>query len=379
MNNVYKIPAVLGLFFVILLGLFYVYLQNKSLGVIEIQDAPAGGKVQDILALAKDGDFSAASSEIKNLEAEAASGTVSLSDDKQATLNHRYLITYKASGEQSDAIEYIRRLKENVLNLELPAERRADDLSRLAFTYCSFGRDEETIREIFKGEPFSQYWVEGDTALGARKLLEWAYNDISPNARAAAQIGRWYVNRALIRPLDKATIDQYLDLTKRYVGEAETLNAQEIAKRGSKYTSSRQYAGYLYWHAFIVNGLIAMGDKTYTVAQARAEYDNLRKIILAQDNASSLQLLPYAYIVEAKFITVIDKDEAKAKMHLKEAIRLVRADPYPKTNEFAEFARDSWNQKWGGYVVTAVADMAALDPEFRAFIEDEVLPNKIRS
>ncbi len=363
-------------------GGFYAYLQYLSKDQAT-QANQYTDEVRNIVALQGQGDYAAASQKMQELQtvvaqAEATGSESGLTPKQEAIINQRSLVQYKASGEQEDALEYIRNLKKNIMNPELSAEVRAENLSRLAFTYCSFGRDPETLAEIFKGEPFSKYWVDSDSALSARRLLEWAYNEISPSARTAAQIGRWYINRALIRPLDAETEAQYIDLTKKYLGEAETLDVQEIQKRGTKYTNTRQYAGYLYWRAFIINGLVAKGDTTYTVEDARKAYSELRDTILAQNNASSQQLLPYSHVLEAKFIMVIEKDEAKAKEHLAEAIRLVRADPYVETNELAEFARDSWGQQWGGYVVTAIKDMAELDPTFKKFIEEEVLPNKIQ-
>lgn len=373
-----KVIGTFVLVCVLAVGGFYLYLQYLSEA-----EAPQANQytdeVRNILSLQKQGDYEGAAQEFAELEEAAQAEGGELSTKQEAILNQRSLVQYKASGEQEDALEYIRRLKENITNPELTPEVRAENLSRLAFTYCSFGRDPETLAEIFKDEPFSQYWVDGDSALSARRLLEWAYNEISPSARTAAQIGRWYINRALIRPLDDETKAQYIDLTKKYLGEAEQLNTAEIQKRGNAYTRTRQYAGYLYWRAFMINGLVAIGDKTYATEDARAAYKELRATILAQDNASSLQLLPYSHVLEAKFISVIEKDEAAAKEHLAEAVKLVRSDPYVKTNEFAEFARDSWGQQWGGYVVTSILDMAALDPIFKAFIEEEVIPNNIRT
>ena len=305
------------------------------------------------------------------LLAKQAAGEI-LSEQKQASLNRRYLIKYRVSGNNTDAIEYLRRLKANVLNVNLPAESRAEDLSRLALTYCSFARDEGTLREIFTGEPFEQYWVEGDGALSTRKLLEWAYNDVDPSPRTALDLARWYVNRAIIRPLDSETKTQYIKLAKSYVAEGEELNREDVAADGDKYLLTRRYAAYLYWRAFTMHALMMLGDKTYE-KEAKTAYDDFRRTVLEQNNASSLQLLPYSYVVQANFISKLYGDKETAKVLLAKAMQLVRADPYRHTNEFEEFTRDTWGNAWAGLVTAAIRDMMDVSPEFKEFIEKEVL------
>ncbi|MSU73918.1 hypothetical protein EXS56_02130 [Candidatus Kaiserbacteria bacterium] len=379
MNSIYKIPTVLGLFFVILLGLFYVYLQNKATTeVVQLQELKATevqelrtAEVKNILVLARVGDYKASAAEVDALLAKQAAGEV-LTAQQQASLNRRYLFKYKVSGDTEDVIEYLRRLKMNVLNPELSAEARAEDLSRLALSYCSFARDEDTLRAIFTGEPFSQYWVEGDGALSTRKLLEWAYNGIDPSPRTALDLARWYVNRAIIRPIDAKTTSQYVDLAKEYLEDGDDLNREHIEKDGNKYLLTRRYAAYLYWRAFTMHALMMLGDKTYE-QEAKTAYDEFRKVVLEQNNTSSLQLLPYSYVVQANFVTKLYGDKEKAKTLLADAIRLVRADPYRHTNEFEEFTRDTWGNAWAGLVTAAIRDMMDVSPEFKIFIENEVL------
>jgi hypothetical protein len=296
-----------------------------------------------------------------------------LTDDEKAVVNSNYIAKYRATGAEEDAILTVRHLKQNILNANLSRERRAQDIDTLALTYCTFGRDQDTLKEIFTGEPFNRFYVEGDGALSARKMLEWAYNDVYKNARTAIQIGRWYPNRALVRPLDPQTVEEYKILSKKYMAEADELNQQEIEKFGQVYLNSRRYVSYVYWRIFIRNGLIALGDTTLNAEEERAKYEELRQLIIKQNNATSWQFIPFTYIVEANFAHVIDKDDDKARALIDKAMDAMRSDPDQKADELAEFIKDSWGQKWGGFVVSSIQNAAEISPEFKKMVEDEII------
>ena len=327
--------------------------------------------VKDILKMRAEGDVDVMAAKID--EYTSRENYTELTDEEKAIVNSNYIAKYRQSGALEDALVTVRKLKENILNNNLSRERRAQDIDMLALTYCTFGRDQETLNEIFRDEPFKRFWVEGDGALSARKMLEWGYNDVYKNARTAIQIGRWYINRALVRPLDPKTIEEYKVLAKQYMAEADDLNQKEIEKYGETYLNSRRYISYLYWRTFIRNGLIALGDTGYDAQQERARYEALRKVIKEQKNAVSWQFIPFTYMVEAHFAHLIDKDDDKARALIAQSIDAMRSDPNPKANELAEFAKDSWGQQWGGFVVSAITNAAEISPDFKKFMEEEVL------
>ena len=288
---------------------------------------------------------------------------------------------YRETGDNTYALKYIKNLKQVILDPEQSNVERAKRLNDLATIFCGFGRDESTMREIFKDEPFSKFWVEGDGALSAKKLLEWSYEEFGKRPMSAIFLSRWYVNRNLVRNLDKKTIDENNKMAIVYLREADNLVKQEILKDKNFYYTY-EYGIYMFWKPFIVTGLKQLDSKiVLDKSQELYTYPNLRKYykdIVKRNNLNSstnfnYSLLITSSVLDAYFGYKENKNKEEAIKKLDEAIGLMRNDIKLDTNGYIEFMSDSANAgPESGTVVKATLEMGKLYPTFGLFMEERI-------
>jgi hypothetical protein len=289
-----------------------------------------------------------------------------------ARYNSTYL--YAESADQEDAFRSIRELKANFLDTSLSIEDRVKNLNVLVTVYCGFARDEETIREVFKGEPFEQMWIEGDVHESIKNLAMLSYNML-PTARMAMTMAHDSIGNLIVFPnMPEDDRRLYIELTKKYLNEADLLTQQEIERAPERYLSSRKYIANLYWRAMTVTILDEIvGDPDYA-GQGSAAYDTFFEEIARQENTFADQYIPYAYVMRAYFIYLRDGDKTAIENYLQNAVNFIENDTR-KLSEFTEFILDSRDHETGGPVLTAIRTMADHSESFGSFIENILASN----
>lgn len=284
---------------------------------------------------------------------------------------------YRTSGEESYLKEYIDRLKKVVLDPEQSKLEKAKRLNELATLFCGLGRDTDTLSEIFKGEPFSKYWVEGDGALSAKKLLEWSYSEFGKRPMSAIFLSRWYVNRTLVRDLDAKTKKENLKMARKYLTEADELVKEEVL-RYKYFTDTYEYNIYEFWKTFIIVGMHKIDPNSITDNELKehnfTKYGEKQRLKIKQSGISNSTYFPYsilmvANVLDAYFAYNENNDKFEANQKLIETMNLIKKDQNLKTNTYIEFMSDSVNAgPESGIVVKATQAMRKINVNFDVFM-----------
>lgn len=279
------------------------------------------------------------------------------------------LSEYRITGDPLDATNAVRELKKNILDPQMSAEQKAMSINTLATGPCWFARDEDIIREIYSGEPFSKYW-KGDVNQAVHDMLLWSYVDTYPTPKAAASLAYWYTDQVLLNDFVKKTLTkekraQYIAEAVRYIREADTLSAAE-SRKDPRYKNTQRFVGYLYRRAFAVGGLAVIGEAT------KEEYQGAFDLFFAeserQNYADSGQYIPFAHMLVARFSQELGESPAVVQKHLTQAIEYVINDKNPQSNEISDFIRDKAFDVEGRFSWHAIHQLRKSSPEWDAFV-----------
>lgn len=310
-----------------------------------------------------------------------------LTKDEESYLASLSFQKYNDSQREEDLLKYINDLKAIVLDPNQTNMNKSTKLNELATLFCGIGRDDSTFRKVFEGEPFQQYWVEGDGALSAKKLLEWSYSEFGKRPMSAIFLSRWYVNRTLVRDLDKQTIAENVLMAKKYLKEADQL-VKELSLKDKYYTSYYEFRIYRFWRTFIIEGLRDIDPKSvdsteYKLSTWENYGDMLRREVERNNIYNSGNFfysnLILTNILDAYFSYKDNKDKNVAVKKLNESIEMLKKDENLKANVYIEFMADSENAgPESGIVVKATQEMRKLDPNFDHFM-DKVIKKHVEN
>lgn len=291
------------------------------------------------------------------------------SPEQVRTARYNSASLYVESGVQEDLLTSINALKENFLDETASDRRRANSAYKLLYFYCGYGRDDATIREVFRGEPFERFWVDGDPRGSAMRAMKWLYEDFHRTPLAAMQMAKGASGRLITEPdLTPAEREEVIATTKSFLAEGDRLLNRRLLT-SDNYPESTQYASDMYWRAFNIMVLDQAGEPEFAGAGDVA-YEALFEVINGQsgENAHSGRYLPFAYVLQAYFAHEAGADRAEVAEHLGRAIEYVENDPLTERNHLVEFIYDSRNHEEGGPVLYAIRQMAEVDDEFGSFV-----------
>jgi len=282
---------------------------------------------------------------------------------------------YKMTGEIEDAVSGIRELKKSVLDNSTSPKVRAESLISMAgIYYGSAGRHPLVFEEIFEGEPFSQYRVEGEGYKSIHQLQEWAY-EMHPTANSALKLAQWYVVEPFQNDsLTEEEVREYVAEARRYLNESRVLEQEQLAN-GELETSGRRYVSNRYWTAFIRAGVtyLAEDPSELDYPDYRNNYDELIVFLDNYENPQVRAYIPYTHWLYANWLVMFDNDTEAARDQLARVNGFMRSVPQPENTEFGKFVAntpvgESEYVKEENFFTSMIVDMAALDENFRALV-----------
>lgn len=256
-----------------------------------------------------------------------------------------------------DPIEAIRLYKQIAANTAYMPVTRAYAVLYMGSVYY-FTPDPSITAEIFKDEPYTSFFVSGDTALSYRHLFEYS-SSFYPLALSELRIARWYASRILTLyktssgspeiAVDKAIIDEKLK------------NADAEIERTQQYPNVNQLIPISLTHKAVV-----LGELSYLDFASSTDAESAYKAALAAYAQFDLKkgsdsILRYQY---AWFLL-----NAYGKERSVDIVQLLK--PTYTEPEYRESANNAFFKnalKISDIRKEKLQSLALLVPEFKAFL-----------
>jgi tetratricopeptide (TPR) repeat protein len=276
---------------------------------------------------------------------------------------------YKATGNIEEYLSAIRDMKVIVSDKSVSLRHRILTLNALAGSYSQSGEEPLVYKEIYSGEPFSQFVVPGDPIATTRNLYEWGYTAY-PTAKAGVAISGLYVRDVINNPdIDEKTRANYIAQAKTYVAQSEALVGREDALQDPQ---SNNLAGYKVWRAFTIGALAFLGEEPYA-SQYKSEYKKLESDFSKISNVEALQYKPFGHWMYATFLLLNNESEVLVADEIEKSVAFFNNDSNKSVNEFAEYMRN-WKDKKefanDDFLTGEVVTLMTISPEFSKFIEN---------
>lgn len=339
-------------------------------GTSQVQTGQYAYRGEEVVDLARKGDYVEAINQFN-------SAPVQSIDD---ATRKAYIVTslgtakFELSGDYVDYIDQVKKLQSIAVDTAVNNRARSIAITSLASMYCGSGRSTDVFDELYSGTPFSQYLVPGDPNLSSRKFHEWA-DELYPTPKNTLRIARWYMEEtAYDTKISEAKREEYKNKVLEYMQKADEQLSSEVAYVQKtpfgleNYLRSEPYASYKYWYAMEIGGLGVAFGSPYKEAY-RKQFEDLFAIIAGQESDVTAKYIPYARFFYANLLHKIDSDTVAAKAQLGLAVKAALADPRPRSLPFLLFLYHEYNKPAWDFSSQAVHDMAALSPDFKAFIE----------
>jgi hypothetical protein len=270
---------------------------------------------------------------------------------------------YFQLGDVSDLLQSIDALKQVALDTTVPLQTRVSDLNILASAYSVSGNNQTVLAEVFKGAPWSIYFVPGNPSLSIRQLYKYSYA-LRPTSVAAIHIAQWYT--ASHQGQAATTTKQYATFAVTYLNRADTAAIGD-ARADSTFASSTQYVDYRYWRAVVIGRLAGLIGQPY-LGESSAEYQSF--ISFAQKSPLVLARvdLLYARFQYANFLQSQLKDTTDAKSQLDLLAQQLNAISDPSANGFVIFLRNISASGAKGRGGTILQYAFSISPSFKATV-----------
>ncbi len=279
-----------------------------------------------------------------------------------------------ASGDEESRINAVRIVKQDFLIVRSDLDRALAINKLLA--YIMTGEDQYIYDEVFTGEPFASYRVEGDWSGSLRKLAEFSLS-FYETPQALQRVAFWYAARltnydkkySLSKGQKEEYIDQILALIARidgvYPGYERTL-----ANRSYEYLLPTQHA---FWKTYLYAVVAQSGRPEYLV-QSKQALDELVRIseaaVDAEGNVIPLASIsvPEAEFIYAKAVFLIKKEDGyeEVRYHLGRAVSVTEANPGLQEGTFIAIMRNAALTPERHKIIPK---LAALDPNFKVFLQ----------
>ncbi len=296
-------------------------------------------------------------------------------NDENAVPNEKALaiigstkVNFKLSGDVKDILVSIQELKKVFLDPNLDLTVRVLALNKLAFAYCSSGRDPLAFAELYKDAPFSSYLAPGDPDASARNLAEWSYS-VKPTAFAAVRVARWYAQQyAIDNSLSAERREEYGATARKYVALGESLMEKEIQNAVGDYKKDPMYSEYHFWNAHAIAWLAARGDKEYLSRYKEAHEEAIR-IALEANTESTMNNVFFDRLYYAHYLLKYDKDTVAAKKQADQLAKELGALKNPLTSSFIRVARNEEKNAPTKGTWKTFTKVMNVSPDFKAAIE----------
>lgn len=316
----------------------------------------------------RSGDFAGALAEARSIQNDPNSSA----EEKALATYNTLGAEFRLTGDINTRLSDVRKMKAIVLDESVSLKTRANVLNNLAAAYSNSGATPSVADEIFKDEPFRQYYSAAEdpdrmVRLSTRKLFEWSYS-MNPTSYAAISIARWYSEQQAFNPgLATSTLRAYADLAEDYLKKADAASEEEM-REDRTYSDSVRYLVYRHWRTVVI-GRLAAPDRPEYQKIFRSTYDEFITFTQTQQNVLARGFLFYARLYYASKLSRVG-DDANAKIQLDLLAGELNSVPDPSTNIFLRFLRNEHEERpTGASWINLVESKYALSPAFKAAVE----------
>jgi hypothetical protein len=329
------------------------------------RDAQTEVTDQSMMAQLRDGKIGEAATLYgKILESPGSSPEVISNATKDNITLYSITNTYSTS----DIIESIRALKRLIADEGIDLEVRADNISALARLYRLSMFNDEVSKELFSEEPYASLLVASSSVISLQNLYGLSFKTF-PTPRAAMSMASFYTDRLLGDYKSKEEqLDYYIQRTKFYLQQAESLSAEKLSADGNSYLLSPAYASYLIDRAFTIGGLAVVVGTPYTDLYKDA-YEELLAFLLDVDHAVFKTYIGGTRWHYAVFLSVMGEPSEMVKRELDAAADAYAARP---SLEFENMVRTYTRRPELlsiNFAVRKLFEIAPLSPKFSAFLD----------
>ncbi len=310
----------------------------------------------------KVGDFQTTVAELDSI-----TGDTSKSEEEKAIATYVAAgARFHLSGDVDDRLTDIQEIKKVVLNENISLQSRVNALNVLAASYGDSGRDPVVFAELYKDEPFRQYFVEKDPELSARKLYEWSYS-MKPTAVAAARISKWYAEQYVFNPKQTAQqTAEYAALAVDWLNKADAASLAET-RYDPTYAGGSRYIEYRHWKAVNIGRISRQIPEPYG-SMWRTAYNDYIDLLKSSDVALAKENIFYARFTYALRL-MVDKDTAGAKVQFDELANMLNALSNPDTVAYVRFLRNTYENQPDGSNWVQIRQAYGISPAFKTAVE----------
>lgn len=281
---------------------------------------------------------------------------------------YRETVDSLRAGNIMGIIVSIRALKVQINDENTLPQEKAKAIGRLALWYQFSGYDIDVFKEIFLGTPYSEYKVDGDTAITRRrsigKLLLWSL-EIHPLASTATAIAKNYLAGArFVGPEGRV---KTIESVEMYLNRAAELDSN--VSINPTLSEMAAHSDYLYDRALIVGELATLG-LTAHANQYRSAYGELFLYIQNHPELRNADNLARSHWRYAEVLLRVDKDTEQARMELDTALELAASSEASKNALIIAVRQLTLSKR--SVDITLLQEMADISPAFKNFVEAEL-------
>lgn len=294
---------------------------------------------------------------------ETAISVASTATDK-AEAQRRAGIANFLTDDQQKQIEGINQLKASVATA--PDEwRKAVAISDLASTICGSGCDAMIFAEVFKGEPYSQFYYPEDLTRSVTALYEWSMS-VAPGPDAVVRASTWYADQLLTGDLTEAERTEYVTTLDGYMSEAARLTS--FVRVGA-----RSEISFYFWSGYAY-GALATVDAAKYGPYFEGSYQKAIELGRNEPAGSNKNYaVLFAYYQYAVLLDYLygEARSTDVEANLNALMTSVKADPKPANNQFLLMASNELNTEGSqhGFIGDSLSRLALKYPAFKSFLE----------
>lgn len=274
---------------------------------------------------------------------------------------------FQVTGNVESFIKDVEKMKLIALDETVDIRTRVNALNMVGSAYYISGNNPEVFDAIYKSAPFSDYRVENNPDLSARKIYEWAYS-VRKNPDSAIGISKWYSEQPIrngIRMTEQqlaetiAKAEEYLKLA-----EAASLEAE---KEDPEYLASARYLTYRYDRLRVIIRLATQIGEPYE-GRYMEEVDRYVEFARASGVYQAPVTIRNIWFYQAAKLTRDGKTDA-AKTVLAGLARDLATLEEPQKDAFVRFMYYELKLRPRGASALQINNMYGVSPEFKAAAE----------